>query len=219
MKWNIAVASLVVSVAMCSQSFGFDLLDRMLGGSGCGCEAQCCESGPSCCEVDPSCGCDGILGANCGCDVVDPSCGCDTGCNPCCRKPLISINLPKIKLCHRNRCGSSCCDSGCCAADPACGCDIVSDCGCAAAPTCGCESACNPCGGRKGLLDRIFAKKRCGSSCCDMGCEATCGAAACGCGSVAPAATGGDDAAAPMPPAPVVDPSAFVAPQRSVAIR
>ena len=51
MKWNIAVASLVMSVALCSQSFGFDLLDRMLGGSGCGCDTQCCETAEDGCEV------------------------------------------------------------------------------------------------------------------------------------------------------------------------
>ena len=43
MKWNIFVGSLVLSIAACTQSFGFDLLDRMLGSSGCGCETSCCS--------------------------------------------------------------------------------------------------------------------------------------------------------------------------------
>jgi hypothetical protein len=49
MKWNIFVGSLVLSIAACTQSFGFDLLDRMLGSSGCGCETSCCEA--KCCKV------------------------------------------------------------------------------------------------------------------------------------------------------------------------
>ena len=30
MKWNILVSSLVLGLAVCTQSFGFELLDRML---------------------------------------------------------------------------------------------------------------------------------------------------------------------------------------------
>jgi len=202
MKWNIAVAALVASVAMCSQSFGFDLLDRMLGGSGCGCDTQCCETTDDC-EVDPGCGCD--VDPECGCDAT-PSCGCESDSNPCCRKPLIQINIPKIRLCVRDRC----CEDNGCDADPECGCD--------ATPSCGCESAC---GGMRslGLLDRIFSCKK--SGCCDDGCEASCGVGPeCGCeGGAAAAAAPATEAGAPMPPAPVVDPSAFVAPQRSVAVR
>jgi hypothetical protein len=210
MKWNIAVAALFVSAAMCTQSFGFDLLDRMLGGSGCGCDTQCCETAADCCEADPGCGCEDTA-PDCGCDAA-PSCGCESDCNPCCRKPLIQINIPKIRLCVRDRC----CEDAGCDEDPACGCDAAADCGCDAAPSCGCESAC---GGMRslGLLDRIFSCKKRG--CCDDGCEASCGVEpACGCsaGGAAPAAS---EASAPMPPAPVVDPSAFVAPQRSVAVR
>ncbi len=44
MRWNMVLGALVLSVGLCSQSFGFELLDRMLG-MGCGCDAQasCCE--------------------------------------------------------------------------------------------------------------------------------------------------------------------------------
>ena len=40
MKWQILVTSLVLSVAVSTQSFGFELLDRMLGINGC--ESKCC---------------------------------------------------------------------------------------------------------------------------------------------------------------------------------
>ena len=42
MKWSMFVGALVLSMSLCSsqQSYGFELLDRMLG-AGCGCEAAC----------------------------------------------------------------------------------------------------------------------------------------------------------------------------------
>lgn len=195
MKLNIAFASLVASVALCTQSYGFDLLDRMLGGSGCGCDVQCCET---------AAGCD--VGPNCGADGGDPNCGCETACDPCgtescCNKALITITLPKMKLIKINRCKPAC-DTTCCDTTPDCGADV--SCGCDPAPCC-----------RKGLLDRIFSRRHCGKVSC---CEATCGADACGCGEAAPEA-GAEAGDAPAPPAPVVDPAAFSAPARSLAIR
>jgi hypothetical protein len=74
-------------------------------------------------------------------------------------------------------------------------------------------------------LDRIFVchKRCCKSKCgCDNGCNNGC-TAGCGCAAAAPSC--GYDAAPapaangdmpPMPPAPVVDPSAFVPSQRRV---
>ncbi|MEC8556813.1 MAG: hypothetical protein VXZ82_17565 [Planctomycetota bacterium] len=67
-----------------------------------------------------------------------------------------------------------------------------------------------------GLLAKLFKKK---SSCCDAGCDAapTCGCEISGCSS-----SGSDPApapaaeAAPMPPAPVVDPNAFLQSNRRV---
>ena len=232
MKLNIAFASLVASVALCSQSFGFDLLDRMLGGSGCGCEVKCCETSLSCCEADPSCGCD-VVDPSCGCNAVDPSCGCnadpccttDPSCgvngDPCCedacgsscgRKPLIQINLPKIKLLQLRRCKPACCEDPCCE-DP---CNVVDpSCGCNTDPSCGCEVTTSCCKPRRGLLDRIFARGSncCETDCCDAGCEPTCGAAPCGCHS-APAA-----GEAPVEAAPMVDSAAFSAPIRTFAAR
>jgi len=235
MKWNIFVGTLVLGLGLCTQSFGFDLLDRMLGGSGCGCDGgakSCCTAGPSCaapagCAAKPSCGCD-----------TAPRCCAKKSCDPCGAK----------RCCHRNSCCKSPCDKGCankgcankgCAA-PAPTCEAKAPTCAAAAPTCeakapscGCEkAACNKCNKcqpvcRKGLLDRLFSCKSCCSkpSCCDKGCAnkgcaapaPTCAAPAptCGCeGGKAPVKAEGD--ATPNPPAPVVDPSAFLPTQRRV---
>ena len=61
MKWNMVFGALVVSVGLCSQSFGFELLERMLGLNDCGCN--------SCCQ-----------------QACQPSCGCDKGCEPAARQ-------------------------------------------------------------------------------------------------------------------------------------
>ena len=46
MKWNILVGSLVLGFGLCTQSFGMDLLDRMLGTNynGCSDKASCCDT-------------------------------------------------------------------------------------------------------------------------------------------------------------------------------
>ena len=62
MKWNILLGSLVLTSGMCAQGFSFELLDRMLGVSGC-CSSSCCEAScgaaaacDSGCAADPGCG-------------------------------------------------------------------------------------------------------------------------------------------------------------------
>ena len=52
MKWNMILGSFVLAIATCTQGFSFDLLDRMLGASGCGCTSSCCET--KCCDAAPS---------------------------------------------------------------------------------------------------------------------------------------------------------------------
>ncbi len=195
------------------------------------CEAKCSDPG---CGAEPSCGCDT------GC-VVDPGCGCDDGCDTgCAAKPLrkrcrIGL-LDRLRSHCRTSCDSKCGDPGC-GAEPSCGCDT----GCVVDPGCGCDDGCDtgcaakPCRKRcrVSLLDRIFShrcsKKTgcCEPSCgCDTGCEPTCGcepSCGCdnGCGDVAPIAPA--PAKAPKkaakkvtatPPAPVVDPSAFLPTKR-----
>ena len=113
MKWNTIVGTIVLSLGLCSQSFGFDLLNRMLGSSGCGCDngaKNCCAPGPSCCVKKPDCG---------------PKC-CVKKC-----EPILS------RFCLKKCCNdcSKCCDKGC--ADKGCAAPAPT---CAApAPACGCD--------------------------------------------------------------------------------
>ena len=174
MKWNIVVGSMVLGAALSSQSFGGDLLSRLLGGKGCGAASSCCDTSvcdPSCgaeiANCDPSCGVEmagcgtgrgllgrGLLGPSCGCEVADP-------------------------------CGA-----------PTCGVEIADPCGCG--PSCGVEgSCCTPrrtpildairkdLAWRKAMLRGMLASK----SCCDTGCDPcgsaigpNCGAELAGCG-------------------------------------
>ena len=223
MKWNILLGTLVLGLALSTQSFGFELLNRMLGG---GCTSNCCE---------PACGCDDDCDPGCGCDNgcddgCDPACGCDNGCDDGCsgsacgKKRMSLLERLGCQLSHSNSCCEPACgcDDDC---DPACGCDNGCDNGCD--PACGCDNGCDNgcddgcdggcCGSKKhgcgGLLDRIFAHKPrcCKKSCCDDGCSG-CAAAPYSGEEAAPEAAD----AAPMPPAPVVDPSAFVPGQQRV---
>src|SRR5438552_847681 len=116
------LGSLVLGLAACTTGFSFELLDRMLGYSGCGCDTSCCSSS-------------------------------------CCRS-------------HCGRCGNGCgCNKGC-------------GCG-AAAPSCAAPSCAAP-------------------------------APACGCDGMGKGASAGSGDVVPMPPAPVVDPSAYIPTQRRV---
>ncbi|MCH2128581.1 MAG: hypothetical protein MK179_05525 [Pirellulaceae bacterium] len=238
MKWNTIVGAVVLSVALCGQSFGGGgLLNKVLGHDGIGCcdaDPSCgCEAEPSCgCEEEPSCGCEAE--PSCGCEE-EPSCGCEAascGCghvlggllgNGCCN--LLKLNLPCL-----NNCGCGCDDADCDDA-PSCGCETEPSCGCDAEPSCGCEAA--SCGCGLGLLSRI---SNCGGGCCpilklnlpilgcgcDTGCDTGCDAGCDAGGDDAPGeAPASDDAgeasdAAPMPPAPLVDPSAFVPSKRQI---
>jgi len=189
MKWNILVASMVLGLGLSTQSFG-DLLDRMLGSNGCGCEQK-----------------DGCA-QKCGdkCDGKD-ACAQKDCCGPkCVRRPLLNLGCAqkcdgKDGCCQKDGCKDPCQKDGC--KDP-----CQKD-GCKDACQKGCVQKC--CG--PSLLERIFACRR---SCCDS----KCGKDGKGCDK-------GDDKApeaekspatadAPVPPAPVVDPSAFLKSQRRV---
>ncbi len=66
MKWNILVGSLVLGLGLSTQSFGADLLDRMLGMNynGCSDNASCCET--TCCDpCEVSCGCEDPCAGTC----------------------------------------------------------------------------------------------------------------------------------------------------------
>jgi hypothetical protein len=229
MKWNIVIGSLMLGACLSTPSFGGGLLDRMLGLKGSGCDSACCDTG---CSADPTCGCElsscgGCADACGGCSAA-PTCGCEiASCEPSCG------------------CETACADPCVCGAAPTCGCEMAACGGCAdaCAPSCGCEvSACDPCGcsskpRRKPLLELLANfehKKRsllglggCGKSKCDSCCDACC-EPACGCesgcapacsscnGGAAPVAAPAVEDAAPMPPAPVVDPSAYLNSKRRV---
>ncbi|MFM7137202.1 MAG: hypothetical protein ACKO1M_09065, partial [Planctomycetota bacterium] len=76
MKRMMYLGALVLSVTVCSQSFGFELLDRMIGHKGC---ASCCEPG---CDAGNGC-CEPACDAGNGC--TEPACDAGNGCcEPAC---------------------------------------------------------------------------------------------------------------------------------------
>lgn len=148
--------TLVLGCTLCSQSFGFDLLDRMLGVRGCGSSSNCCDTtgDMACCE--PACGCETACAPDCvdPCEpdpCVDPCDPCADPCDPCdpcARKKggllgnLFSCDLFKKKNCCDDGCCGTCGEADCC--DPAC---VEAD-PCCPDPVCGCEApvaACDPC--------------------------------------------------------------------------
>ncbi len=183
MKWKLYLGTLVLAMGLSTQSFGFEVLNRMLGASGHH-SGGCCDAG--CCE--PACG----PAADACCE---PACGaadacCDTGCDSagCFGKKHCGGLLSGLFKRHSCKMG---CDAGCC--EPACG---AADACCE--PTCGamdacCDSGCDSAGclGKKhcggllsGLLKRHSCKMGCDAGCCepacgaaDACCEPACGAA------------------------------------------
>ena len=111
MKLNIFVGSMVLGACLSGQSFGGDLIHRLLGGNGVGAKSSCCDTSvvdPSCgaemagCGRGPSCGTEiaapavdacagagaGIGGGKAGCGLLGkrgPSCGTEIAgaCDPC----------------------------------------------------------------------------------------------------------------------------------------
>lgn len=151
MKWNIFLSTVVLGVALCSQSYGFELLDRMLGLGGCGCETKCCttrnhcaakaacgcEAKPAGCAVKPACGCEAkpagcAAKPACGCEAkpagcaAKPTCGAEKacGCERKCRERCRPCLLERIFSCHRCGCHDKC------AAKAGCGCEAKAACGC-----------------------------------------------------------------------------------------
>lgn len=203
MKIQSTLFAVAATLALCSQSFGGDLLDRMLGMGGCGCQTSCCDA-PA---AGPGCGNDFAMG---GCDT-----GCDTGCRPKLVDFRFKINwqaMPRPAFNFLNRgCNLGCgsvggCDSGCGTSAPACGSDVISapmmsigdsgcgscgapaaSCGCGSAPLLGgCDTGCGPSlqlfSRLRGLRGRIANRPRLFGNCglgacggCDTGCDSGCG--------------------------------------------
>ena len=126
MKRMLFLGALVLGVTVCSQSFGFELLDKMLGHKGCtSCCEPGCDAGNGCCEpgcgagngcAEPACGagngcCEPACDAGAGC--CEPSCGAAKHCR---KKHDLFGGLKGLFSCKK-RC-KSCCDSCC---EPACG--------------------------------------------------------------------------------------------------
>ena len=205
--------------------------------AGCDAAPSCgCEAAPSCgCEAAPLCG-----GCGCGHGLGGlfgkrPSCA-----SPCCNLLKLNLPCLQGRGCGcaAPSCGCDAAPSCGCEAAPSCGCEAAPSCGCEAAPSCGCAApSCGgglfgklkKCGNCCSLLKLNLPKMSgCGCGCsaapscgCAAGCDAG-GDAGCtgegqldyGSPSQAPAADPGvapeASDAAPMPPAPLVDPSAFV---------
>ena len=186
MKWNIVVGSLVLGASLSGQSFGGDLLSRLLGGKGCGASSSCCDTSvtdPSCgaemapCGTGPSCGAEIAApcasacnaGPSCGAEIAapcGPSCGveaCAPASNACCnvRTPILdALKGMKGKL----KCKLASLHAK--KAAPSCGAEIAS---CGAGPSCGAEIAAAPCGPSCGA--EIAACDPCAAApSCDSGC-------------------------------------------------
>jgi hypothetical protein len=257
MKWNLLLGTLVLGFGLCTQqSFGFELLDRMLGvgGSGCGCSSKSssgCDSVKGACQkngcgasqksgcgsAQKGCdskgasqkgGCDGKGKGGCGASQKG-GCGGKGGCGAaqkgCGCKSSLFGSLGGCGATQKGCGGGGLLDSlfgcnSCCSSKGKGGCDSGKG-GCGASQKGGggskngCGATQKGCGGG-GLLDSLFGCNSCCSSKGKGGCDSGkggCGASQKGDGykGVAPTPSSGgcvDKLSAPMPPAPIVDPSA-----------
>ncbi len=153
MKFKMMVATLVAGMAICSSnSYGHDLLNRLLCRSGCGGGVSTCCDTPVVAHTTADSG------------AVDFDC-CGTARFGCARFG----NFFNRCGCGEFRCGGLRCGGGL----------LSGSSGCAPVDCQGaCESTCNDfCGG--GLLGGLFAGRGCG---CDDGCGGLGGRLGCGCG-------------------------------------
>ena len=199
MKAKMVFGALLLSAALCSQGFGFELLANMVGlnrGGG-----QCCE---------PAC---------------EPEC-CEPACETCCKRRDLFGRMKGLfacKSCCKPVCGDKvaccapepeCCEPECC--EPACEPECCEPACCE--PEC-CEPACKPACRKRGplccLLDDLFGRRKCcaRTACCEQACcEPACCEPACGGAGEASAS----DRAAPLPIAPAADPSATLWQSRNI---
>lgn len=104
------LGSLVLGLAACTSGFSFELLDRMLGSSGCGCDTSCCTSSCNSCCKSRCCG-KSCCNKGCGCAAAAPSCAA----------PAVQLLLLLVHACP-DVCGSGphvcgCCPHLCCCSD------------------------------------------------------------------------------------------------------
>ena len=232
MKRMLFLGALVIGVTVCSQSFGFEILDRMLGNKG---STSCCE--PDCSAGNGGCtdACEPACGAGNGNGCCEPACdagngkgccepACDAG-NGCC-EPTCGAKACGKKHCKKHdlfgglkglfgHCKSKLSKKSCC--EPAC--DAGNGC---CEPTCGAKTCCKQKRCKKHCIMDLLrachqAKKDCKArrSCCSSCCEPDCGA---GNGCCEPAC-GAEAAPVEAPAAPTPDASASTkAPGRVIAV-
>ncbi len=240
MRSKTIFGALLVSVALCSQGFGFELLDRMLGLNcgGCGdCNAcadvACCDKAcaKACCP-EPAC--------------CENAC-CEEACCSKCKKCRITpvrdlfaglVDLFECKGCYCEPvCESACCEEAC---DPACAkpckekrfrkqrcakacdpccpatCEEVAACDPACGEVAACEPACKPKCHKLyrrpvvELLEALFGSRNCRCGKCSCGDGCE---TACGGGGVVPGVKSpakAPEKAAPLPMAPKADNSTAV---------
>ncbi len=162
MRSKTIFGALLVSVALCSQGFGFELLDRMLGlNGGCG-DNKACAKVATCDPCAKVAACDPCAKACCPepacCDPAccDPCCG--QKCHNCCRiTPVRDLfgGLKDLFECKGTYCEPVCAP----ACDPAC------NQACEAA----CDPCCDPC-----KVKKCRTPRRCKKSCCDTCCTPAC---------------------------------------------
>jgi len=180
MRSKTIFGALLVSVALCSQAFSFELLDRMLGlnGGGCG-ECNACAKVAPCAPCAKTCAPVTCEKATCGkvCrptpvrdlfanikDLFEAK-GCQVEPVACCEAPKCCPEpaCGKVKACRKVRCAKSCnaCEPACKAA-----CEPV------------CEKPCQPkCHKlyRRPVLELLENLFGCNEGCGETGCEAGCG--------------------------------------------
>ncbi len=230
MRSKTIFGALLVSVALCSQGFGFELLDRMLGlnGGGCGeckacakvapcepCAKACCPEPCAKLACVPSCEkekvCRPTPVRDLFADIADMFKAKGIQCEPvaaceakgCCPEPACAP-------CEKVKCKKVRCAKACDACEPACK--------AACEPTCEkpCAPKCHKLYRRPvlELLESMFGCDECNE--CSTGCDTGCGgttAAPAKAPATAPAKA--PEAAAPLPVAPKADPSAAI-PSRGI---
>ena len=186
MKGRMVFGALLLSAALTSQGFGFELLGNLLGlNCGCGgcnacqaCAPASCEPAPETCAPEPACSdpcarrCDLFSGLK---GLFACNRCCDSGCNDCAEpacEPAACAPEPSCKLCNLGILGRGCgcrpaCEPACDpapepACEPACAPRPRKHCRKACRPACrpacepACEPACDPCGRRRCFADGLF---------------------------------------------------------------
>jgi hypothetical protein len=223
MRSKMIFGALLVSVALCSQGFGFELLDRMLGLNGGGC-GEC----NACAKVAPCQPCAKVACEPKAClPACEPACEKAKVCRPtpvrdlfcnikdlfeakACQPAAVACEAPKCcpePACARPvRCHKVRCERACKPCEPAC----KATCAPACTPVCEkpCKPKCHKLYRRPvlELLENLFGCNECGT--CEVGgetgCATGCGGTAAPAGKTAPTTGPAKAPETTTPPPPVV---------------